>query len=69
LLPFDSKSFACCLWKNIKIKLYRAVILPFVLYGCETLLFTRREEIGRGFFENRVLRKIFVPKRYELTGD
>ena len=42
--------------KNLKIKMYRAIILPIVLYGCETWLLTLREECGLRVFENRVLR-------------
>jgi hypothetical protein len=54
--------------QNIKIKIYRTIILPVALYGCETWLFTLRE-IGRlGVFEKRVLRRIFEPKRDEVTG-
>jgi hypothetical protein len=49
--------------KNIKIKIYRTIILPVFLYGCETWLFTLREESRLRVFENRVLRRIFVPKR------
>ena len=43
--------------------------MPFVLYGCETWLLTLREERRLRVFENRVLRKIFGPKRAEVTGD
>jgi hypothetical protein len=49
--------------KNIKIKIYRTVILPVVLYGCETWSFTLREELRLRVFENRVLRRVFGPKR------
>ena len=45
--------------KNLKIKIYRNVILPVVLYGCETWSLTLREERKLRMFENRVLRKIF----------
>jgi hypothetical protein len=41
---------------------------PFVLCGCETWSFTLREECGLRVFENRVLRRIFGPKRDEVTG-
>jgi len=54
--------------KNIKIKIYRTVILPVVLYGCETWSLTLREERRLRVFENRVLRRIFGPKRDEVTG-
>jgi hypothetical protein len=51
--------------KNIKIKICKTVILPVVLYGCETWSLTLREEHRLRVFENRVLRKIFGPKRKE----
>jgi hypothetical protein len=43
--------------------------LPVVLYGCETWSFTLREECRLRVFENRVLRRIFGPKRNEVTGE
>jgi hypothetical protein len=49
--------------KTLKIKIYKTVILPVVLYGCETWSLTMREELRLRVFENRVLRKIFGPKR------
>jgi hypothetical protein len=51
--------------KNLKIKIYKIVILPVVLYGCETWSLTLGEEHRLRVFENRVLRKIFGPKREE----
>jgi hypothetical protein len=51
--------------KNLKIKIYRTVILPVVLYGCETWSLTLREEHGLRVFKNRVLRRIFGPKMDE----
>ena len=54
--------------KNLKIKISRTIILPIVLYGCETWLLTLREERRLRLFENRVLRRIFGPKRDEVTG-
>jgi hypothetical protein len=45
------------------------MILPVVLYGCETWSLTLRKEHGLGVFENRVLRRIFGPKRDEVTGE
>jgi hypothetical protein len=54
--------------KNVKIKVYRTVILPVVLYGCETWSPTLREERRLRVFENRVLRRVFGPKRDEMTG-
>ena len=53
--------------KNIKIKMYRIIILPSVLYGCETCALTLREELRLRVFENRVLRTILGPKRDEVT--
>ena len=55
--------------KNIKIKIYRNIILPVVLYGCETWSLTLREERGLRVFENRVLRSIFGPKRDQVTRE
>ena len=55
--------------KNLKIKIYGTTILPVVLYGCETWSLTLREERRLTVFENRVLRRIFGPKRDEVTGD
>ena len=49
--------------KNLKIKIYGTIILPVVLYGCETWLLTLMEERRLRVFENRVLRKVFGPKR------
>jgi hypothetical protein len=53
--------------KNLKIKIYRTIILPVVLYGCETWSLTLREERMLRVFENRVLRRVFGPKRDEVT--
>jgi hypothetical protein len=55
--------------KNIKIKIYRNIILPVVLYGCKTWSLTLREERRLGVIENRVLRRIFGPKRDEVTRE
>jgi len=55
--------------KNLKIKIYRTIILPVVLYGCETWSLTLREERRLRVCENRVLRKVFGPKRDEVTGE
>ena len=54
--------------KNLKIKIYRTIILPEVLYGCETWSLTLREERRVRVFENRVLR-VFGPKRDGVTGE
>jgi hypothetical protein len=51
--------------KKPKIKIYRTVILPVMLYRCETWSLSLREEHRLRVFENRVLRKIFGPKREE----
>ena len=57
------------LYKNLKIKIYRITILPVVLYGCETWLLILREERKLRVFENMVLRRIFVPRRDEVTKE
>ena len=51
--------FSSLLSKNLKIKIYRTIILPVVLYGCETWSLTSREERRMKVFEKRVLRRIF----------
>jgi hypothetical protein len=55
--------------KNLKIKIYRTIILPVVLYGCETWSLTLREERKLRVIENMVLRRIFGRKRDEVTGE
>ena len=55
--------------KNLKIKKYRIIILPVVLYGCETWSLTLREERRLRVCENRVLKRMFGPKRNEVTGE
>ena len=55
--------------KNLKIKICRNTILPVVLYGCKTWLLTLREERKLRVFENMVLRRIFGPRRDEVTGN
>jgi hypothetical protein len=54
--------------RNVKTKIYKTIILPVVLYGCETWSLTLREEHRLRVSENRVLRRIFGPKRDEVTG-
>jgi len=54
--------------KNLNVKIYRTIILP-VLYGCETWSLTLREERRLRVCENRVLRRIFGPRRDEVTGE
>jgi hypothetical protein len=55
--------------KNTKIKIHRTIILPVVVYGCETWSLTLREEHRLRVFENRVLRRIFGPKRDGVKGE
>jgi hypothetical protein len=54
--------------KYVKVRIYKTIILPVVLYGCETWSLTIREEYKLRVFENRVLRRIFGPKRDGVTG-
>jgi hypothetical protein len=56
---------SCFVSKNLKIKIYKTVILPVALYGCETWSLTLGEEHGLRVFDNRVLRRIFGTKREE----
>ena len=51
------------------IKIYRTIILPIVLYGFETWSLTLREERRLRVFETRMLRRVFGPKRDEVTGE
>jgi hypothetical protein len=70
MLPFSANLFVFCLLsKNIKIRIYNTKILPVVLYGCGTWSLTLREEHRLRVFENRVLKRIYGPKRDEVTGD
>ena len=55
--------------KNLKIKIYRTIILPVVLDGFENWSLVLREERKLRVFENMVLRRIFGPRRDEVTGD
>jgi hypothetical protein len=55
--------------KNVKIKIYRTIILLVILYGCKTWSLTLREERRLRVFENRVLRRVFGPKTDEVTGE
>jgi hypothetical protein len=57
--------------RNVKVKIYRTIILTVVLYGCETLCLTLRAENRPRLrvFQNRVLKRIFGPKRDEVTGE
>jgi hypothetical protein len=59
----------CLLSRNVKVKIYKNIILTVVLYGCETWSVTLKEDHRLGVFENRVVRRIFGPKRDEVIGD
>jgi len=78
-LHLQQENALCCNWiqnllsrsllyKNINIKIYRAIILSFVLYGCETWSLTLREERRLSGLENRVLRRIFEAKN-KVAGE
>ena len=60
--------FSKLLSKTLKIKIYKTMILPVVLYGCETWSLILREERKLRVFENMVFRRIFGPRRDEVTG-
>jgi len=60
--------YSSLLSKNLKINMYRSIILPVVLCGCETWSFTLIEERSLSVFENRVLNRIFGHKRVEVMG-
>ena len=55
--------------KHLKFKIYRTIILPVILYGCETWLLTLREECRLRVFESRVLRRIFGLERDKVTRE
>jgi hypothetical protein len=55
--------------RNVKVKIYKTIIIPVVLYVCETWSVTLTEEHILRVFENRVLRKIFGPKRDDVMGE
>jgi hypothetical protein len=61
--------FSSAVKKNLKIRIYKTTILPVVLYGCETWFLILREEHRLRMFQNRVLRRIFGPKRDDVTGE
>jgi hypothetical protein len=69
LLPFgpEHSVFSSAVEKR-KIRIYKTTILPVVLYGCETWSLALREEHRLGVSENRVLRRIFGPKRDDVMG-
>jgi hypothetical protein len=55
--------------RNVKVKICKTIILPVALYGCDTWSLTLREEHRLSVFENRILRRIFGPKRDEVSGE
>ena len=70
MLSFGAESFVFQFAvQNIKSTIYKTIILPFVLYGCETWSLTFRDQRRLRVFESRVLRRIFGPKRVEVTGE
>jgi hypothetical protein len=70
LLPFGPEpSVFSSAEENVKIRIYKTIILPVVPYGCETWSLTLREEHRLGMFDNRVLSKIFGPRRDEVMED
>ena len=66
MLLFDAESFVLQVAIQ-KLKIYGTIILPVVLYVCETWSLTLREERRLMLFENRVLRRVFGPKRDEVA--
>jgi hypothetical protein len=60
---------SCLLSSNVKVKLYKTITLPVVLYGCEILSLTLREEYRLRVLESRIIRRIFGAKRDEVTGE
>ena len=69
LLPFGAESVIQLAIRNIKIKIYRTMILSLVLYGCETWSLTLGEKHRQRLFETRVLRRIFGSKKNEVRGE
>jgi hypothetical protein len=69
LFGLEPSVFSSAVKKNLKIRIYKTIILPVVLYGCETWSLTLREEHTLRVFQNKVLRRIFGPKRDEVTGE
>jgi hypothetical protein len=66
---FQSLLSSRLLSRNLKAKIYGIIVLPVVLYGCETWSIILRKEHRWRVFENRVLRRIFGPKTVEVAGD
>ena len=70
MLLFTWENFSSrLLSQKLKVKTYKTIILPVVLYGCETWSLTLREKHRLRVFENKVLRKIFGAKKDEITGE
>jgi len=70
LLSFGAEAFVFqFLSKYLKINIYRTIILPVVLYGCQSWSLTLREECRLRMCDNGVLRRIFGLKRDEVTGE
>jgi hypothetical protein len=69
IIRFRAFCLLVCCQKNLIIRIYKTIILPVVLYGCETWSLTLREEHRLRVFENRALRRIFGPKRDEVKGE
>jgi len=65
---FNSLLSSCLLCKNLVIKIHNPIILPLVLYGCETWYFTLREERRLRVFEYRMMERISKPNREEVVG-
>jgi hypothetical protein len=55
--------------RNVEVKIYKTITLPVVLCGCETWSLILREEHTLRMFQNRVLRRMFLPKRREVSGE
>jgi hypothetical protein len=56
-------------FRNIEIKIYKTIILPVILHGCETWSLALRKEHRLRVFDNRLRRRIFGPRRDEVTGN
>jgi len=70
MLSFGAESFVFqVVIQNLKTKIYRTIILPVVLYGCEAWSLTAKEERKLRVFENMVVRRIFGPRRDEVTRE
>jgi hypothetical protein len=68
-LPVQNLLYSGFLSESVKINIFRTIILAAVFHCCKTWLLTLREKYRLRVFENRVLRRIFKPKRNEVTGE